>query len=113
MNAPVGGQATQLAITTQPSNSVAGQNINSSGGVVVTVRDASGNTASGYSGSVTLALSSNPGGGTLSGTKTVTAVNGVATFTGISREHHVPRGRRGRLQGRSVSTWLRVRLRRR
>jgi hypothetical protein len=33
---------------------------------------------------VTLAIGTNPGGGTLSGITTVTAVNGVATFSGLS-----------------------------
>ena len=35
-------------------------------------------------GTVTLAIASNPGGGTLSGTATATAVGGVATFSGLS-----------------------------
>ena len=34
-----------------------------------------------YNGSVTIALANNPGGGTLGGTLTVAAVNGVATFS--------------------------------
>jgi hypothetical protein len=51
---------------------------------VITVKDADGNTATTYSGPVTIALGANPGGGTLSGTTTVNAVNGVATFTNLS-----------------------------
>ncbi|MFD1808004.1 hypothetical protein ACFSHQ_07035 [Gemmobacter lanyuensis] len=33
---------------------------------------------------MTLAIGTNAGSGTLSGTKTVNAVNGVATFSGLS-----------------------------
>ena len=38
----------------------------------------------GYNGSVTIALANNPGGSTLGGTLTVPAVNGVATFSGLT-----------------------------
>src|SRR5207249_2460812 len=37
-----------------------------------------------FGGNVTMALAANPGGDTLSGTKTVAAVNGVATFSDLS-----------------------------
>ncbi|MBX3133716.1 MAG: hypothetical protein KF689_10065 [Gemmatimonadaceae bacterium] len=40
--------------------------------------------AGGFDGPVTLALGANPGGATLGGTLTVTAVNGVATFPDLS-----------------------------
>ena len=75
------GTATQLAFTTQPTNTTAGATMAT---VRVTARDALGNTATGYTGNVTVAIGTNPGGGTLSGTKTVTAVAGVATFTTLS-----------------------------
>lgn len=55
--------------------------------VQVTVTDASGNVATSFSGTVTIAIGHNGGtitAGTLSGTKTVTAVNGVATFSDLS-----------------------------
>src|SRR5207237_569577 len=39
-----------------------------------------GNVATGFTGAVAIALGSNPGGSTLSGTTPVTAVSGVATF---------------------------------
>src|SRR5439155_17112965 len=42
------------------------------------------NTATGFTGTVTVALGANPGGGTLSGTTSVAAVNGVATFANLS-----------------------------
>jgi hypothetical protein len=44
----------------------------------------SGNTATTYTGPATIALGANPGGGSLSGTITVNAVNGVATFANLS-----------------------------
>ncbi len=50
---------------------------------VVTVQDALGNTVTGNTSSVTLAIGTNPGSGTLScTTNPVTAVAGVATFAG-------------------------------
>jgi len=50
----------------------------------VTARDAFGNVATGFTGNVTLAIGSNPGGGTLNGTTTVTAAAGVASCAGLS-----------------------------
>jgi len=55
--------------------------------VQVTAVDASGNTVTGFTGTVTIAIGHNGGmlaPGTLSGTKTLTAVNGVATFADLS-----------------------------
>src|SRR5204863_6468619 len=52
--------------------------------VQVTALDAAGNPVPSFTGSVTLALGGNPGGSTLSGTTTVAAVNGVATFFDLS-----------------------------
>src|SRR5204862_424251 len=43
-----------------------------------------GNTVTTATNSVALAIGTNPNSGTLSGTKTVAAVNGVATFAGLS-----------------------------
>jgi hypothetical protein len=74
--------ATQLAFTVQPSNATAGSAI--APAVQVTARDAAGNVASGFSGTITIALGANPGGGTLSGTTSVSAVNGVATFSNLT-----------------------------
>jgi hypothetical protein len=51
--------------------------------VQVTARDAYGNTATGFNGSMTMAIGRNPSGGTLTGTRTVTAVNGVGTFSDL------------------------------
>src|SRR6266480_2960928 len=55
--------------------------------VRVTVVDDLGNTVTGFTGSVTVAIGHNGGlvtPGTLSGTKTVAAVNGVATFSDLT-----------------------------
>src|SRR5205085_7543551 len=73
--------ATQLAFTVQPSNATAGSAI--SPAVQVTARDAAGNVSTSFTGAITIALGSSPSGGTLSGTKTVSAVNGVATFSNL------------------------------
>src|SRR5437588_535727 len=73
--------ATQLVFTVQPSNAAAGGAISPS--VQVTARDASGNVSTSFTGAITIALGSSPSGGTLSGTKTVSAVNGVATFSNL------------------------------
>ncbi len=48
------------------------------------LRDAAGNNVTSPERSVTLALGANPGGGTLSGTPSVTTVNGLATFSTLS-----------------------------
>src|SRR5207247_1253656 len=76
------GTATQLAFTQQPTTTVAGAAI--SPGVQVTAVDAAGNAVTSFTGSVTVALGSNPGGSTLSGTTTVAAVNGVASFSPLT-----------------------------
>jgi hypothetical protein len=74
--------ASQLTFTVQPTNTAAGGTITPA--VAVTARDAFGNVATGFTGAVMLAIGANPGGGTLSGTTTVTAVAGVARFEGVS-----------------------------
>ena len=48
------------------------------------VQDANGNVVTSNSSSVTVAIGTNPGSGTLGGTVTVAAVNGVATFSNLS-----------------------------
>src|SRR6266566_3801992 len=76
------GAATQLAFTAQPTNSVAGAII--SPAVQLTALDPAGNPVPGFTGSVSVAFGNNPSGSTLSGTTTVTAVNGVASFGDLS-----------------------------
>src|SRR5207247_612469 len=73
--------ATNLAFTTQPQTTQAGQTMSA---VRVTARDASGNTVTSYTGLITVAIGANPGGGTLAGTTSVNAVSGVATFSTLS-----------------------------
>ncbi len=71
----------QLAISSQPPSSVTdGDGF----GLSVAAEDQFGNPTSSFSGSVTIALASGPDGATLSGTLTATAVDGVATFAGLT-----------------------------
>ena len=76
--------ATQLVFSTAPPSAVApGETFP----VEVEIQDAAGNLAvfsSDANGSVALAIDNNPGSGTLSGTTPVTAVDAVASFTGMS-----------------------------
>ena len=74
--------ATQLAFATQPTNTVAGAAV--SPALLVEIRDATGNRVSSARDAVTIAFGANPGSGTLAGTKTVNAIDGIATFTGLS-----------------------------
>src|SRR5439155_22966734 len=69
---------TQLVFTQLPGTTPAGAAITPA--VQVAAQDAFGATVTSFRGSVSVALASNPGGDTLSGTKTVAALNGVATF---------------------------------
>ncbi|HYV48395.1 MAG TPA: hemagglutinin, partial [Myxococcaceae bacterium] len=76
------GAASRLAFTTQPTSATAGVSL--SPAVHVTVQDAFGNTVTSSTASITVAIGTNPGGGALSGTTTVAAVAGVATFSNLS-----------------------------
>src|SRR5437773_1712685 len=76
------GTATQLVFSVQPSTTSAGAAITPA--VQVTALDASNNTATEFTGNVTLAIGTNPGSGTLTGTATVAASAGVATFANLS-----------------------------
>lgn len=71
-----------LVFTVQPTSVAAGALITPP--VEVTVERANGSTITSFSGTITVALGVNPGEGTLSGTTTVTPVNGVATFADLS-----------------------------
>src|SRR2546422_1932572 len=79
---PAPPPATHLVFTVQPSNTTAGRTI--SPAVQVAAQDDAGNTVVGFGADITIALGNNPAGGTLSGTKIVTPVNGVATFSNLS-----------------------------
>jgi len=77
-DAPVTGQ---LAVTQQPPASLAA---GTPFGLTVEAEDSSGNLESSFNGMVTVALANNPGGATLGGTLSVTASQGVATFSGLT-----------------------------
>ena len=72
--------ANRLAFGQQPSNTVAGVAISPP---TVRILDQFGNLTSSTA-SVTIAIGTNPSAGTLSGTKTVDAVDGVAPFSELS-----------------------------
>jgi subtilase family serine protease len=72
--------AAKLLFTTQPPSAATS---GASFGAAVTIQDAFGNVTTGNTSAVTLALTT-PNGATLGGTKTVNAIAGVATFSGLS-----------------------------
>ncbi len=79
---PVQPTAAKLVFTVQPSTAAAGGVITPA--VQVAVQDAQGNTVTTATTSITVAIGTNPASGTLTGTTTVAAVNGVATFSTLS-----------------------------
>jgi hypothetical protein len=74
--------ATQLVFTVEPTNTVAGNTITPA--IEVAAQDNYGNTDTSYGTDISIAIDNNPGGGTLSGTTTVTPSSGVATFSDLS-----------------------------
>jgi len=76
------GSPSKLTFAQNPTNTLAGATITPS--ITVQVQDAGGNLITSASNSITLAIGSNPGGGTLGGTLTQSASAGVATFGGLS-----------------------------
>src|SRR5207253_240427 len=74
--------ASKLVFTVEPTTTTAAAVITPA--VQVTAQDPQGNTATAFTGNVTVALGANPGAGTLAGTATVAAVGGVASFPGLS-----------------------------
>ncbi len=73
--------ATQVAITTEPPSSVtAGTGFS----LEAAIADAYGNVETSASNTVSVALASGPTGATLGGTLSVTASDGVATFSGLT-----------------------------
>lgn len=78
------GAAAALVITQQPPPVLGSGALFT---VLVEARDALGNLAASYAGTVDVALSSNPGGATLGGTLSVAAVSGVATFADLSMDN--------------------------
>jgi hypothetical protein len=71
-----------LVFQTQPSNTTAGTVI--SPAIVIEARDRENNLDPRFNQLVTLSIKSNPGGGTLSGTLSIVAEEGVATFNNLS-----------------------------
>lgn len=76
------GAPTKLTFTQPPVTTSAGSPITPA--VRVAIQDGGGNTVTSATGQVTVAIGANPGAGTLSGTATANAVNGVATFANLS-----------------------------
>ena len=76
------GPATQLVFGVQPSDTLPGATI--SPAVTLRVEDQFGALVTTDASAVTLAIGTNPASGTLSGTLTVSAIGGVATFSDLS-----------------------------
>ena len=76
--------ATHLTFIVQPSNTAAGSAM--SPAPQVSAVDSTGAVVAGFGGTISLAIGTNPAGGTLSGATSATAANGVATFSGMSIE---------------------------
>ena len=74
--------AAKLAVIQQPTNTVAGARI--SPAVTVAVEDAKGNIVTGSNLAITVAIGNNPSRGKLSGTASVNAVKGMATFANLT-----------------------------
>lgn len=83
-NFDITATATQLVITQEPTDSY--NNFTISPGITVEIRDASNNLVTDATDNVTLAFGTDPSAGaaTISGTLTVAAVGGIATFSDIS-----------------------------
>ncbi|MFL0163204.1 Ig-like domain-containing protein, partial [Aquirufa salirivi] len=77
------GPPSKLTFRTNPPASVTAAS-NMSPSITVSVDDALLNTVVSATNSITLSISANPGSGVLSGTATVNAVNGIATFSDLS-----------------------------
>lgn len=70
-----------LAFITEPTDVAAGDAIDPA--IRVEIRDAQGSRVADSEAGVTLSLAADPGGATLTGTRTVSATSGVATFGGL------------------------------
>ena len=80
VSAPPPPPATRLGFTQEPPGSLF---LNGSFSVEVTAFDAQGGTATGFTGVVSLTLQGPIAAGGLSGTTSVNAVNGIATFNNL------------------------------
>lgn len=77
-----GGQATRLVFSSAPLAAFAAATIATP--VVVAAVDNAGNTDASFAGIIGLSIGTNPVGGTLSGTISKTAIDGVASFDDLS-----------------------------
>ena len=101
---PRSKEPVQLAFTLQPSNATAG---NAMPVVAVTIQDASGKAVMSATNAVT--VQNNPESGMLSGTTTVNAINGVATFSDLSIRtagNYTLNASSGTLSGASSASFL-------
>ena len=76
----------QLAFTVAPVSGIAGFNLNSPGGVQVSVEDKSGNIVTSDNSTITISIATGPAGGTFT-TGSITSVqakSGVANFTSLA-----------------------------
>lgn len=73
---------TKVSFEQQPTGTSAGENIDPA--VTVQIEDEHENLVTDATNQVTISLGSNPGGGTLSGTLSVNASGGIATFSNLS-----------------------------
>src|SRR5256884_5815027 len=76
----IAGTASQLVFGTQPGTTVAGQQITPA--VKLRALDALGNVAAGFTGAITVALGSHPGGAKVGGAHLVAPVPGAARIPG-------------------------------
>ncbi len=78
------GAPAQVVVTQAPTAAIAGTAF--SPAVIAQLRDANGNVVTSFNGDATLSLGTGPVGAALFGTTTVTAVNGVATFSTVNAQ---------------------------
>ncbi|MHB8838769.1 MAG: beta strand repeat-containing protein [Gemmatimonadaceae bacterium] len=71
---------TKLTILTGPASSKASVALSA---ITVAAQDAAGNTIASFTGDISVAVGTNPGGSTLSGTTTIKAIAGIATFSDL------------------------------
>ena len=79
------GSATKLAFTVAENGSTGGAILTPA--ITVAAEDSIGNVVTGFTGTVQLSIGNNPTGATLSGTTSVSAVAGIATFPDIRVDH--------------------------
>ncbi len=79
--ADIGWSVDHLAFTTEPPLS---SSANAGFGLVVAAEDPTGQVDTLFTGTIALAMGTNPGGGTLAGTLSMAATGGLATFSGLS-----------------------------